>query len=90
MDCLIIRFFPKVTLIGILFLTTLSYIWQTLIVSAVLPNNVNYLFISTVVGGALVTVCQPLFFEYTIEMCYPVTENMAGGLLTGAYNLVRT
>ena len=83
-----IRRHIKWTLILILLLATGSYIWLTLIVLKAIPFSLAQLYMSTISGGATITALMPLFFEYTVEMAYPVPEGIVGGLLTGGNNVV--
>ena len=39
-------------------------------------------------GSGCITAIMTLFFEYTVEISYPVPEAMVGGLLTMGNNLV--
>ena len=83
-----IRKHIKWTLMFILLLSTGAYVWLTLIVLKAIPFSLVQLYISTICGGACITAIMTLFFEYTVEMAYPVPEGIVGGLLTGGNNVV--
>jgi FLVCR family MFS transporter len=78
----------KLMLILILVLSTLGYIWLTLLILKVIPYSLTQLYISTICGTGFVTAIMTLFFEYTVEMSYPVPEGLVGGLLTTGNNVV--
>ena len=84
----VIRKQIKITLISILVFSTLAYIWLALIVLEVLEFSYIQLFISTIIGSGCITAIMTLFFEYTVEISYPVPEAMVGGLLTLGNNVV--
>ena len=85
-----IRRHIKMTLIFLLLLSSVSYLLLTLLILKVIPYNLIQLYVYTVVGAGLLTPISTLFFEYTVEMAYPVPEGIVGGLLTGGNNLVRS
>ena len=78
----------KWILVFILLVSTAGYAWLTLIVLRVLPDSLIQLYASTILGTGCTTAIMTLFFEYTVEMSYPVPEGIIGGLLTGGSNLV--
>ena len=78
----------KLLLILVLILSTLGYIWLTLLILKVIPYSLTQLYISTICGAGFVTAIMTLFFEYTVEMSYPVPEGIVGGLLTTGNNVV--
>jgi hypothetical protein len=39
-------------------------------------------------AGAFSFACSPLFFEFTVELAYPVSEGLVGAFLTAANNFV--
>ena len=79
----------KVTVICLAILSTACYVWLTLIVLQVLPTQLWQLYLSTTLGSTFLFATQPLFFEYTNELTFPVPEGTVGGFLTFGYNLVR-
>ena len=83
-----IRKHIKLTIIFILALSTGAYVWLTLLILKVLPYSLIQLYASTICGSGCVTAVMTLFFEYTVEMSYPVPEGIVGGFLTGGSNLV--
>ena len=78
----------KWILICVSFLSTTAYLWLTLLVLKVVPYSLTQLYISTICGTGFVTAIMTLFFEYTVEMSYPISEGIVGGLLTTGNNLV--
>ena len=45
---------------------------------------------STIMGSCCVFSLTPVFFEYTAELTYPLSEGLSGGWLTLFYNLFGT
>ncbi len=41
---------------------------------------------STICASALTYSAAPIFFEFTVELVYPVPEGIVGGFLTALYN----
>ena len=78
----------KITLIVMGLVSTLSFTWLLLIIIRMIPFQSWQLWTATVVGSSILPIIQPLIFEYTSEMAYPVTEGVIGGFMTGGYNLV--
>lgn len=76
----------KVSLILVLLVTTCSYVWLTLIIAKVIPFNWIQLYVSTITGGSSLSVLMPLYFEYTAEICYPVSEGIIGSVLSTMFN----
>ena len=83
-----IRKHIKVTLIFMLLFSTGAYVWLTLLILKVIPYSLIQLYASTICGSGCITAIMTLFFEYTVEMSYPVPEGIVGGLLTGGNNVV--
>ena len=77
----------KVALVLVLLVTTCSYLWLTLIIVKVIPFNWIQLYVSTIAGGSSLSVLMPLYFEYTAEICYPVSEGIIGSLLSTMFNV---
>ena len=46
--------------------------------------------VSTIGGSCCVFSLTPVFFEYTAELTYPLSEGLSGGWLTIFYNLIGT
>ncbi len=44
------------------------------------------LYISTILASSLTYSAGPIFFEFCVEIVYPVPENIVGGFLTCIYN----
>ena len=85
-----IRKHIKMTLVFILLLSTAANVWLTLLILKIIPLDANLiqLYAATISGSGCITAIMTLFFEYTVEMSYPVPEGIVGGLLTGGCNLV--
>ena len=79
----------KWTLIGVLFVSTVAYVCLTLLVLKIVPYSLPQLYVATICGSGFVTAITILFFEYTVEMSYPISEGIVGGLLTTGNNMVR-
>ena len=84
-----IRRHIKMTLIILLLLSSVAYLLLTLLILKVIPYDLIQLYIYTIVGAGLLTAISTLFFEYTVEMAYPVPEGIVGGLLSVGCNSVR-
>ncbi len=46
------------------------------------------LYISTILASAFTYATGPIFFEFTVELVYPVPEGIVGGFLTCFYNTI--
>ena len=44
------------------------------------------LYISTILASSLTYSASPIFFEFSVEIAYPVPEGVVGGFLTLVYN----
>jgi len=64
------------------------WIWMCLLCLRVIPFSLPQLYVSTVLASALTYSSGPIFFEFTVELVYPVPEGVVGGFLTGIYNTV--
>ena len=52
----------------------------------ILPFSLTSLYISTILASSLTYASSPIFFEFTVELVYPVSEEVVGGLLTLGYS----
>ena len=64
------------------------YLWQTLVVTAVLPYSDLQLYVSTIAGSAVNFACTPLMLELGTEVAYPVGEGVVSGVMTFFWTLV--
>ena len=44
------------------------------------------LYVSTIFASSLTYSASPIFFEFSVEIAYPVPEGVVGGFLTLVYN----
>jgi len=78
----------KRALMVIMTLGILCWIWMCLLCLRVIPFSLPQLYASTVLASALTYSSGPIFFEFTVELVYPVPEGIVGGFLTCVYNTV--
>jgi len=78
----------KRALMVIMSLGICCWIWMCLLCLRVIPFSLPQLYASTVLASALTYSSGPIFFEFTVELVYPVPEGVVGGFLTGVYNSV--
>ena len=64
------------------------WVWMCLLCLRAIPFSLAQLYVSTVLASALTYSCGPIFFEFTVELVYPVPEGVVGGFLTCVYNTV--
>ena len=76
----------KRTLIVIMTCGILCWIWLGLICLQILPFSLESLYISTILASSLTYASSPIFFEFTVELVYPVAEEVVGGFLTVGYS----
>ena len=72
----------KRTLILLICVAVVFFIWQSLIVMGILPYSLVQLYISTIGGMAVNYACTPLFFELGSEVAYPAGEGLMAGTMT--------
>ena len=58
-----------------------------MIIVKIIPFDWIQLYVSTITGGSSLSVLMPLYFEYTAEICYPVSEGIIGSLLSTTFNI---
>ena len=78
----------KLTLLILISLATLGFIWLMWICLEVVPHSEVFIYFSVIMSASISASCYPIFFEMTVEIMYPVHESIVGGFLTGFYNLV--
>jgi len=78
----------KRALVVIMTLGVLCWIWMCLLCLRIIPFSLAQLYASTVLASALTYSSGPIFFEFTVELVYPVPEGIVGGFLTCVYNTV--
>jgi len=76
----------KLTLSIIMFFGTICWIWMCLICLQKIPFSLPQLYISTILASSLTYSASPIFFEFSVEIAYPVPEGVVGGFLTLVYN----
>ncbi len=82
----------KRLLVGAFFLTTLSYVWFTLLLPSpfkdqpVVPASHASVLAASVLTGFFQGACDPLFYELAAEITYPLPEGTSAGLITFVYN----
>eukprot|EP00095_Tigriopus_kingsejongensis_P004501 maker-scaffold427_size174323-snap-gene-0.36 protein:Tk04501 transcript:maker-scaffold427_size174323-snap-gene-0.36-mRNA-1 annotation:"hypothetical protein DAPPUDRAFT_102163" len=78
----------KLTLLILMSMGILCWIWLGLICLGVIPFSLIQLYISTILASSLTYSTGPIFFEFTVELVYPVPEGIVGGFLTTVYNSI--
>ena len=78
----------KKTLVILLALEASFFTWLTLLCSGILPFSYWQLYLSSVFGASFAFSLAPLFFEYTVELMYPIPECLVGSFLTFFYNFI--
>ena len=61
-------------------------IWLGLICLQIIPFNLTELYFATILASSLTYASSPIFFEFTVELVYPVSEEVVGGFLTVGYS----
>merc|ERR1712226_283188 len=76
----------KRTLLIIMVCGISCWIWLGLICLQVIPFNIGSLYCATIHASGITYSSGPIFFEFTVELVYPVPEGVVGGFLTVVYN----
>ena len=76
----------KRTLICIMVCGILCWIWLGLICLQIIPFSLTSLYFATILASSLTYASSPIFFEFTVELVYPVPEEVVGGFLTVGYS----
>jgi len=63
------------------------WVWMCLICLKVIPFSLPQLYASTILASSLTYSASPIFFEFCVEIAYPVPEGIVGGFLTCFYNI---
>ena len=69
-------------------IATLFNTWTLLLAAKVIPFSEWQLYTSVISSQSFGFACSPLFFEYTVEIAYPVSENLVASMLTAGMNLL--
>ena len=78
----------QVTLVSLLSIATLFNLWTLLLAARLIPFSEWQLYTSVISSQSFGFACSPLFFEYTVEIAYPVSENLVASMLTAGMNLI--
>ena len=78
----------KRTLIFIMVCGIICWIWLGLICLEIIPFSMTSLYLSTILASSLTYASSPIFFELTVELVYPVPEEVVGGFLTVGYSTI--
>ena len=76
----------KRTLILIMVCGIICWMWLGLICLRVIPFDMISLYCATILASGITYSSGPIFFEFTVELVYPVPEGVVGGFLTVVYN----
>ena len=76
----------KRTLIFIMVCGIICWMWLGLICLRVIPFDMISLYCATILASGITYSSGPIFFEFTVELVYPVPEGVVGGFLTVVYN----
>ncbi len=63
------------------------WLWMCLLCLRVIPFSIGQLYASTILASSLTYSASPIFFEFCVEIVYPVPEGIVGGFLTCLYNI---
>lgn len=80
----------KMTIICLLSAGAFFFFWLSLICQDYIPYSYWQVCVSTIGGSCCVFSLTPVFFEYTAELTYPLSEGLSGGWLTLFYNIFGT
>ncbi|KAK3879317.1 hypothetical protein Pcinc_016102 [Petrolisthes cinctipes] len=80
--------YVKFTLILFMMGNMACFYWFFLLSWGTIPATLWQIYGSVVGGLSLNFACSPLFFELALEISYPCSEVIVGGLVTGMNNLV--
>ena len=78
----------KRTLVCIMVCGILCWVWLGLICLRIIPFNLTSLYCATILASSLTYASSPIFFEFTVELTYPVPEEVVGGVLTVGYSTI--
>ena len=76
----------KRTLLIIMVCGISCWIWLGLICLEAIPFHIGSLYCATILASGITYSSGPIFFEFTVELVYPVPEGVVGGFLTVVYN----
>ena len=77
----------KAMIITLNVLSTLAFLWFTLICINVAPSDTVYLYLSLIIGGLFISATTPIYYELAVESVYPIAEGVTTGLVTTANNV---
>lgn len=77
----------KLTLCIIMVLAFSCWLWMSLLCLEFIPFSIGQLYASTILASSLTYSASPIFFEFCVEIVYPVPEGIVGGFLTCIYNI---
>ncbi|KAK4304038.1 hypothetical protein Pmani_023987 [Petrolisthes manimaculis] len=80
--------YVKFTLILFMIGNMACFYWFFLLSWGTIPATLWQIYASVVGGMSFNFACSPLFFELAVEISYPCSEVIVGGLVTGMNNLV--
>ena len=76
----------KRILVYIMISGILCWVWLGMICLQIMQFSLASLYFSTILASSLTYASSPIFFEFTVELVYPVSEEVVGGLLTLGYS----
>ena len=71
----------KKTLVILSVLSTLCFIWLCFICNGLIPFSKVQIYLSSILGSGFLGISSILYFEYTVELAYPVPEGVTGGYI---------
>jgi len=80
----------KMTIICLLGAGAFFFLWLSLICQDYISYSYWQVCVSTIGGSCCVFSLTPVFFEYTAELTYPLSEGLSGGWLCFFYNFFGT
>lgn len=83
-----VRRFLKPCLLGLLTMSTLFFIWLALLCLQFIPFSKWQIYVATIGGISCNFATNPLFFEYAVDLAYPVSEGLVATFLTAFNNFI--
>ncbi|XP_018013542.1 uncharacterized protein LOC108670588 isoform X2 [Hyalella azteca] len=78
----------KLTIIVLLALASVCFLWFLLISVGVIPSSLVQVYLSVAGGVALQYATVPLLTEFAVELAYPCPESVVGVMIIGSFNVV--
>eukprot|EP00094_Tigriopus_californicus_P004238 TCALIF_04084-PA protein Name:"Similar to dirc2 Disrupted in renal carcinoma protein 2 homolog (Xenopus laevis)" AED:0.03 eAED:0.03 QI:0/0/0/1/1/1/2/0/472 len=83
-----VRRFLKSCLLTLLTMSALFFAWLALLCLQFIPFSKWQIYVSTIGGISCSFATNPLFFEYAVDLAYPISEGLVATFLTAFNNLI--